>query len=111
MYKLVVFVPEDHAEQVKQALFAAGAGRQGNYDSCCWQSAGSGQFRPLAGSQPFIGQQGAVERVAELRVETLCPGARIREVIAALRAAHPYEEPAFDLIALVDPATLTTKEN
>lgn len=103
MYKLVVFVPETHGEAVKEAIFAAGAGRQGNYEACCWQSAGTGQFRPMAGSQPFIGSQGALERVAELRVETLCSAEVMGPVLAALREAHPYEEPAFDIIALVDP--------
>lgn len=103
MYKLVVFVPEDHAEAVKEAIFAAGAGRQGNYEACCWQSSGAGQFRPMAGSQPFIGNQGELERVAELRVETLCSAEVLGPVLVALRDAHPYEEPAFDIIALVDP--------
>lgn len=102
MYKLVFFVPEDHAEAVKTAVFAAGAGRQGDYDSCSWQSAGVGQFRPLAGSQPFLGRQGEVEHVAELRVETLVEAGRARAVIAALRRAHPYEEPAFELHPLVE---------
>ena len=65
MYKLIVFIPETHTEQVKTALFAAGAGRQGDYDCCAWQTLGQGQFRPLDGSKPFIGQQGDIETVAE----------------------------------------------
>ncbi len=107
MYKLVFFVPESHAEEGKAAVFAAGAGRQGDYDSCCWQSSGQGQFRPLAGAQPFVGESGRLEQLAELRVETLCSPAQMGEIIAALRRSHPYEEPAFDVIALVDVDSLT----
>ena len=97
MYKLCVYIPESHVEAVKQALFAAGAGRIGNYDSCCFQVKGTGQFRPLEGSQPFIGQTGAVEKVDEYRVEMVCADERVDDALAALRAVHPYEEPAFDL--------------
>ncbi|WP_226665630.1 YqfO family protein [Microbulbifer aggregans] len=97
MYKLCVYIPESHVEPVKQALFAAGAGRIGDYDSCCWQVKGTGQFRPLDGSQPFIGQTGQVEQVVEYRVETVCEDHVVDDVLAAMRAAHPYEEPAFDL--------------
>ena len=102
MFKLCVYIPVSHLEPVKQALFAAGAGRIGDYDSCCWQVKGEGQFRPLDGSQPFIGQTGEVERVAEYRVETVCADEVVDNVLAAMRAAHPYEEPAFDLWRLDD---------
>jgi hypothetical protein len=102
MYKLIVFIPETHTEQVKTALFAVGAGRQGDYDCCAWQTLGQGQFRPLDGSKPFIGQQGDIETVAECRVEMLCEEARLKAVVSALREAHPYEEPAFEVIQLVD---------
>jgi hypothetical protein len=101
MYKLGFYVPETHLEQLKQALFAAGAGRIGNYDSCCWQTLGQGQFRALDGSKPFVGQQEQVETVAEYRVELVCEEALLRLVLAALRQAHPYEEPAFDVVKLV----------
>lgn len=97
MYKLCVYIPESHLEQVKQALFTAGAGCIGDYDSCCFQLKGTGQFRPLAGSQPFIGQAGEVEQVVEYRVEMVCADERVDAALAALREAHPYEEPAFDL--------------
>jgi hypothetical protein len=100
MYKLCFYVPEAHREVVKQAVFDAGAGRMGDYDSCCWQVLGTGQFRPLKGADPHIGTIGALEHVDEYRVETLCSGDVVREVIKALRAAHPYEEPAFDVWAL-----------
>jgi hypothetical protein len=97
MYKFCVYIPQSDLEIVKDALFDAGAGRIGNYDRCCWQLLGHGQFRPLAGSQPFIGKCGEVEQVAEYRVEMVCANELVDGVLAALRAAHPYEEPAFDL--------------
>ncbi len=100
MYKIGFYVPDSHVEAVKRALFAAGAGRIGNYDSCCWQTLGQGQFRALDGSQPYVGQPGIVERVPELRVEMVCEDAMLKAAIAALRAAHPYEEPAFDVVKL-----------
>jgi hypothetical protein len=102
MYKLGFFVPARHLEQVKAAIFEVGAGRIGNYDSCCWQTLGQGQFRPLHGSNPTIGEQCVVESVAEYRVETVCEDAVLGAVVAALRATHPYEEPAFDVVQLVD---------
>lgn len=97
MFKLVFFVPESHVEVVKAAVFAAGAGKIGDYDCCAWQVLGQGQFRPLDGSTPFLGEQGKVERVEEYRVEMVCEDASINEAVAALKRAHPYEEPAFDV--------------
>jgi len=102
MYKLVFFVPESHLEKVKAALFNAGAGAIGNYDQCCWQVAGVGQFRPLTGSKPFIGQVQQLEQVAEYRVEMVCGDALITAAVAALRSAHPYEEPAIDVWQLAE---------
>lgn len=102
MYKLCVYIPETHVETVKAALFAAGAGRIGAYEACCWQVLGQGQFRPLAGSQPFLGSHGVLETVAEYRVEMVCAADCLPAVLAALRAAHPYETPAFDVTALVN---------
>lgn len=101
MYKLCFYVPESHLEEVKHAVFAAGAGRIGDYDSCCWQVAGQGQFRPLAGSRPFLGQPDTVEVVAEYRVELVCEAQFVRAAVQALLESHPYEEPAWDVIALV----------
>ena len=101
MYKLCFYVPESHVEEVKLAVFEAGAGQIGDYDSCCWQVLGQGQFRPLQGSQPFIGDQGQVEQVAEYRVEMLCAKVHTKAVIRALLAAHPYEEPAWDMVEAV----------
>ena len=95
MHKLTVYIPETHLEQVKGAIFAAGAGRYAAYDCCCWQVLGQGQFRPLDGSNPFVGEQGVVEKIPEYRIEAICDDALIPAVIAAIRASHPYEEPAF----------------
>ncbi len=102
MYKMCFFVPETHLEAVKSAVFAAGAGRIGDYDQCCWQVKGEGQFRPLAGSQPFLGKQDALEKVVEFRVELVVEKSCARAVIQALKQAHPYEEPAYDVMALVE---------
>ena len=100
MYKLTVYIPESHLESVKTALFAAGAGRYAAYDRCCWQVLGQGQFRPLTGSKPFIGKTGVEEQVPEYRVEMICADVAVSAVTAALRAAHPYEEPAFDFVRI-----------
>lgn len=102
MFKLCCYIPESHVETVKTALFEAGAGRIGNYEHCAWQVLGQGQFRPLADSKPFIGAQDALESVAEYRVEMVCADEVIADVIDALRQAHPYEEPAFDVIRVED---------
>ena len=102
MYKLVFFVPESHLDAVKSAVFAAGAGRIGNYDCCAWQTRGEGQFRPLSGSNPFIGNISELSVVAEYRVEMVCADECIAEALKALRASHPYEEPAYDIWRLAD---------
>lgn len=95
MYSLCFYVPESHVEEVKQALFEAGAGRVGDYNQCSWQVLGTGQFEPRAGSQPFLGEQGQLERVPEFRVEMICDDPSIEAALLALRKVHPYEEPAF----------------
>jgi hypothetical protein len=97
--KLVVFVPPEALNAVRDAIFAAGAGRIGEYERCSWYSSGTGTFLPLADARPAVGTVGEEERVEELRLETVFPSERHDEVIAALRAAHPYEEPAFDVYA------------
>ena len=101
MYKLCFYVPESHLEVVKSAVFAAGAGRIGAYDNCCWQVLGEGQFRPLAGSTPHLGQHDKVEQVAEYRVEMVCEARFLKTVVQAMNDAHPYEEPAWNVIELV----------
>lgn len=100
MHKLVFFVPETHCEHVKQAVFDAGAGTQGHYSHCSWQTLGHGQFLPLQDSQPYLGEKGTVEVVAEYRVEVLCNDDLLRQVIRALKQSHPYEEPAYDVLKL-----------
>lgn len=102
MYKLCFFVPETHVEEVKQAVFAAGAGTIGQYDCCCWQVLGQGQFRPKEGSQPFIGELDKIEKVPEYRVEMVMEASVAKHVVSALKQAHPYEEPAYDVMKIVD---------
>ena len=102
--KLVVFVPREALDRVRDALFEAGAGRIGDYERCSWYTAGTGTFRGGESTSPSVGEAGREERVAELRLETVYPVEREAEVVAALREAHPYEEPAFDLYTLADPA-------
>ncbi|MGH1485063.1 MAG: NGG1p interacting factor NIF3 [Cellvibrionaceae bacterium] len=102
MYKLVFYVPTTHLEQVKEAVFSTGAGKIGNYDQCCWQVIGQGQYRPLPGSTPFLGKENKVESVDEYRVELVCSDALIHQSIAALKQTHPYEEPAYDVWQLAD---------
>jgi hypothetical protein len=99
--KLVVFVPADALGAVRDALFAAGAGRIGGYERCSWYTEGTGTFLGGEGTNPVLGERGVEERVAELRLETVFPASRQDEVVAALRGAHPYEEPAFDIYALL----------
>ena len=99
--KLVVFVPREALNAVREALFAAGAGRIGNYEHCSWYTEGTGTFLGGVGTSPSVGQAGREERVAELRLETVFPEERQADVIAALRSAHPYEEPAYDVYALL----------
>jgi hypothetical protein len=99
--KLVVFVPEDALDAVRDALFGAGAGRIGDYERCSWYTAGTGTFLGGEETAPSIGRRGREERVPELRLETVFPADRQPDVVAALRAAHPYEEPAFDVYDLV----------
>lgn len=100
--KLVTFVPHEFAEEVREAITAAGAGRIGDYDSCTFTAEGEGRFRPLDGATPTIGRVGEVEVVAESRVEAVFPRGRRRAVVEALRSVHPYEEPAFDVLELAD---------
>jgi len=103
MYKIAFYVPESHCETVKEALFHAGAGKFQHYDQVCWQVLGEGQFRPLAGSNPNIGNQEQLERLLEYRVEMICQEDRIERVVQALLQAHPYEAPAYEVIALAWP--------
>lgn len=102
MYKISFFVPVDYTEKVKEALFKAGAGKIGRYDCCSWQCLGKGQFRALENSQPFIGKHNQLEVVDEFKVELVCSEQNIKAAITALKAAHPYEEPAYEVYKLED---------
>jgi dinuclear metal center YbgI/SA1388 family protein len=98
--KLVVFVPKENAEALKSALFEIGCGVQGNYDSCGYTVHGQGQFRPLQGANPHIGEENQLEHVEEERVEMIYPTGLQRAVVQTIYEHHPYEEPAFDLLPL-----------
>lgn len=100
--KIVVFVPESHADAVRQAVGDAGAGKIGNYSHCSFSSKGHGRFLPLQGANPTIGQVGKPEIVEEERIEFICEKEKVSGVISAMRKAHPYEEVAFDVYPLVN---------
>lgn len=101
--KWVIYVPGENADAVREAVFAAGAGHIGDYSHCSWSVTGIGQFLPHEGASPALGSVGQVERVAEERVEVVAPARARAAVLTAMRAAHPYEEPAFDIFALLPP--------
>jgi hypothetical protein len=100
--KLVWFVPVDALDATRDAVFSAGGGRIGEYERCSWYTAGTGTFFGGEGSEPAIGERGREEHAAELRVETVVPAGLLADAVTALRLAHPYEEPAFDVYPLVD---------
>lgn len=100
LYKLAVYVPKTHAQQIRLALGEAGAGFIGNYSHTSFSVAGEGRFQPQAGTHPFIGTAGKTETVAEERIETIVPESRLPKVLNAMLAVHPYEEPAYDLYPL-----------
>ena len=101
MYLLCVYVPTQHVDAVKEALFNCGAGQFGNYSNCCWQTTGRGQFLPLENSHPFIGSCGKCEIVEETKIEIICPDCILEKAILALKQAHPYEEVAYHAIKIV----------
>lgn len=98
--KIVVFVPETHADSVREVMSNAGAGKIGNYSFCSFSTKGVGRFKPGAGTNPHIGEIGKVEEVGEERIEMVCPREILAEVIASIKAVHPYEEVAFDVYSL-----------
>jgi hypothetical protein len=102
MHKLAFFIPEVHLESAKQAVFKAGAGTIGEYKHCCWQTLGQGQFKPMQGSQPFSGQQDRLEVIDEYKVEMVCDEHILEQVILALKPAHPFETPAYEVWKLAD---------
>lgn len=102
MYKVIVFIPKESKEVVKEAMFSAGAGHIGNYDSCCFETEGIGQFRPLDGSNPTLGHRGKIEIVEEVKVEVAVRDEKIHDVLKAMKQAHPYEEVAYDVFKHVE---------
>jgi len=102
MLKLIYYVPDSHLESTKQAIFSAGTGGIGNYEHCAWQVKGIGQFKPVKGADPYIGELGELEQVDEWRVETIVIEANAKAVAKALKASHPYEEPAFEFIQIIE---------
>ena len=106
MYKLCIYIPEQNLEEIKSALFEAGAGTCGNYDRCSWQTLGETQFRPLKGSRPATGKVDKLVQVEEYRLEMICADHTLVDVIQVLKILHPYENPAWDLVRLVDESQL-----
>ncbi|TKB50014.1 NGG1p interacting factor NIF3 [Ferrimonas sediminicola] len=100
MKKLEFYVPKAHLEPVLDALFHAGAGRIGHYDRCCWYAEGMGQFRPIEGADPYVHSGQQVHREPEFKVELVFQAALQTEVIAALKQAHPYETPAYQVLGI-----------
>jgi structural toxin protein (hemagglutinin/hemolysin) RtxA len=101
MYQIAFTVPETHVEEVKEALFAKGAGEHKDYKRVSWQTLGTGQFEPQTGSDPFIGEPGKLETVKEYRVEMACRDEFLREVLDQLVSVHPYEEVAYYAVKIV----------
>lgn len=101
LVKIVVFVPISHTDVVRQAMGDAGAGLIGNYSHCTFSSKGFGRYKPLEGAKPAIGKVNELERVAEERIETVCPRDKVKKVIEAIKKAHPYEEVALDIYSLI----------
>ena len=101
LVKLVVFVPETHADVVRQAMGEAGAGKIGNYSFCSFSTKGLGRFKPEQGADPAIGEIGKMEAVPEERVEVACERNQVNAIIAAVKKAHPYEEVAMDIYPML----------
>ena len=102
LYKISFFVPDDHAEVVKLAMFQAGAGRIGHYEHCSFETSGIGQFKAMEGAKPYLGSVGELFKVNELKVEMVCEEKKLIGAIEAMKKNHPYETPAYDIIKLVE---------
>lgn len=102
LYKIVVFVPESHAEHVRHALSSGGAGHIGNYSHCTFQTKGEGTFKPLAGTNPYIGTEGTIEYVPEYKIESIVPQTHLTSALEQMIDAHPYEEVAYDVYPLAN---------
>jgi len=101
LYLFSFYVPVEHADSTKAAAFKAGAGKLGDYEHCCWQTIGQGQFRPVEGANPFVGELGSTHHLDELKVEMIVKSGSIKDVVVAMKQAHPYEEPAYHVVRLV----------
>jgi len=101
-YQITTYIPQPQCEEVKEAMFKAGAGQIDNYEACSWQVLGEGQFRPVEGSSPFLGQRDKLEKVLEYKVEMFCVADKLEAVIEAMKKAHPYEVPAYGVVELID---------
>jgi hypothetical protein len=99
-YKIVVYVPETHGDQLREAMGNAGAGIVGNYNFCSFTTKGVGRFKPVAGAHPAIGEVGTLEEVEEEKIETVCSGKKLKEVLKAIKDTHPYEEPSTQVYLL-----------
>ena len=102
MYKLIYFVPREYKESTKEALFNIGVGKFNNYEFCCFETLGTGQFKPIREANPFIGDIGKIEQVEEYRIEMICINELIQKAVDMLKFAHPYDEVAYDVIKLED---------
>jgi hypothetical protein len=102
MLLLVVYIPAENLEAMKQALFAAGAGQVGDYRDCAWQTLGLGQFRPVLGANPTVGEVNSVTQIEEYRVEMVLQKKQKKAVQKALLQAHPYETPAYHFVSLCE---------
>lgn len=96
-YKIVVYVPEDHADKLREAIGNAGAGKIGNYSHCTFTLKGTGRFKPEEGANPTTGEVGKLEEVSEDRIETVCSDDKLQDVLKVIKEVHPYEEPATDV--------------
>ncbi|MCB9062900.1 MAG: NGG1p interacting factor NIF3 [Halobacteriovoraceae bacterium] len=100
LFQVWVYIPKENKEEVKSAVFQKGGGKIGNYDSCCFEIEGTGQYRPLDGANPHIGLINQVEHVQEVKVEFICHEDDLQKVIHSMKKAHPYEEVAYGVVQL-----------
>lgn len=104
--KIVVFTPVSHSEKIRRVLGELGCGHVGKYNCCSFSAKGVGRFKPRKNANPFIGKKGIKKKVVEERIETVCPKSKIKKVLAAVKKAHPYEEPAVDIYPLLNKGQL-----
>ena len=100
MYKLNYFVPVDSKEKTKQALFDIGVGKYENYEYCCFETLGTGQFKPVDSANPHIGELDKIEKVQEYKVEMICSDVLIKKAVKVLKESHPYEEVAYEVFKM-----------